>query len=369
MAEEEVNWFKRLTGAKVVSNLVAMKAKKAIDNKQATLKKSLDSEDTHTYEADVTTENGKVFTARVSPTELACTCSVGGRQTCYHVVACAVMSGDEEVLSAMLEGKQELKPLVLDKLEPEESEVQEIEGVIDEIGEPRFKYGRHKAIVVINGTKLWIEGDSREEVENKIRSLHIGDRIKTQYANKSKSGTYNVVTSPIVVVEPAKREVKQEAEPPVNILKAGGQELAQIIKADDLDEEMMIKEYLEGTEPYVYQMEVYEKNSNGKVEKRIKYTLSWAGMAEAMRRYGNLHVIEWGIQVLPSGKEMGYAKVRDVSRNIEMVGTAVRYTNIEHKENTLISKAVRNALRRLIPKSIQDTVVEEALKAKSVIVL
>jgi len=104
-----------------------------------------------------------------------------------------------------LEGKQALKPLIEDK------EVEVIEGVVSDKGTPKSKYGRFKAIIVISGVRVWIEGKNIEEVIQKLNNVNIGDRVKVTYVNKSKTSIYNVMEE-ITIIERAKPEEKEEVK-------------------------------------------------------------------------------------------------------------------------------------------------------------
>jgi len=149
-------------------------------------------------------------------------------------------------------------------------------------------------------------------------------------------------------------EVKKIIETDQKKMKLATEQIL-IKKADDLDERLIIEEHVEGTEPLVYQI-------------KDKYTPSIAGIFEACRRTGNIK-IEDGKLEKEDNKTVGKAWVRDMKNNNVIFGVAERYTNEEYKVTTLINKAIRNALRRAVPKKTLDEVVKEGLEAKSVLII
>lgn len=126
-------------------------------------------------------------------------------------------------------------------------------------------------------------------------------------------------------------------------------------KADELDEELIIKEHIEGSEPLVYKI-------------GDKYVLSIAGLFEASRRYGNIEIVDAKTE-REGNKIIGKAWVFDRNKNNKIIGIAERYTNQEFYITTLVNKAIRNALRRVVPRKILDEVMKEGLEAKSILII
>lgn len=126
-----------------------------------------------------------------------------------------------------------------------------------------------------------------------------------------------------------------------------------VLKADDMDEEIAIKEYIEGSEPLVYRI-------------GNKLVLSIRGWTQAMLYQGNIEIVDVRFDEV-GGKSIAKAIVRDTQRNITQIGIAERFTNTEFKWTTLASKAIRNALKKIISPAVEQRVIKEALEANQVI--
>jgi len=162
-----------------------------------------------------------------------------------------------------------------------------------------------------------------------------------------------------------KRRQEEQKKKAINAFeqaKARSEELKLIIKADELDEELAIKEYVEGTEPLVYRIQWKDK----KGEKRERLVLSIRGWTQAMLYQGNIEIADVRFEEV-GGKSIAKAIVRDTARNVTQIGIAERYTNDEFKWTTLASKAIRNALKKVISPAFEQRVIQEALEANLVI--
>jgi len=157
--------------------------------------------------------------------------------------------------------------------------------------------------------------------------------------------------------EEAKKKVLQKMTAMQKQQQGLDTEQQLILKADDMDEEIAIKEYIEGGEPLVYRI----KTSKGQ-----KLVLSIRGWTQAMLYQGNIEIVDVKFDEV-SGKSIAKAIVRDTRRNIQQIGIAERYTREEFKWTTLASKAIRNALKKIISPTIEQRVIKEALEAKQVI--
>jgi len=157
--------------------------------------------------------------------------------------------------------------------------------------------------------------------------------------------------------EEAKKKVLQKMTAMQKQQQGQDPEQQLILKADDMDEEIAIKEYLEGSEPLVYRI----KTSKGQ-----KLVLSIRGWTQAMLYQGNIEIVDVKFEEV-NGKSIAKAIVRDTRRNIQQIGIAERYTREEFKWTTLASKAIRNALKKIISPTIEQRVIIEALEAKQVI--
>jgi hypothetical protein len=152
-------------------------------------------------------------------------------------------------------------------------------------------------------------------------------------------------------------ESKRKSQVEKAIKKYQRQEQQLILKADDLDEQLAIKEFVEGTEPLVYRI----KTSRGE-----RLILSIRGWTQAMLYQGNIEIVDVKFEEV-GGKSIAKAIVRDTARNIVQIGIAERYTNNEFKWTTLASKAIRNALKKVISPKYEQLVIQEALNANLVI--
>jgi len=127
----------------------------------------------------------------------------------------------------------------------------------------------------------------------------------------------------------------------------------------DLYDELLIEEQVIGAKPLVY--EIPSKTGS-------TYVLSWEGLTEAMLRQGNIRVGDIEFKEL-GGKVIAIATVDDLKRNITMKGVAEVYQSEKSKYTTLSSKAIRNALRKIVSNKYQQQIIKEAITAKAVIVL
>ena len=191
-------------------------------------------------------------------------------------------------------------------------------------------------------SKSTLTGETLTEQGAFMEWLLIND-IKEQYLEKYKE------LKKVKKMEKAKQEVVQKAN---NILEKA------IIKADKMDE-MIIEEQLVGAKPLVYEI----PSSKGST-----YTLSVEGLNEAALRQGNIEVL--GVEYKEvAGRLIAEARVKDLKRNVIQIGVAEAYQSDKFKFTTLGSKAVRNALRKVVSQVIQQKVIKEAIEAKSYIAI
>jgi len=138
-----------------------------------------------------------------------------------------------------------------------------------------------------------------------------------------------------------------------------------IEKMDSLDEDLMLLDEANEHLPLAY---TYPDKKTGKE----KIILSWAGIVKAMRMQGNIEVEPPTFQEV-NGKIIATCKVRDLKRNIVMVGTAERVSpgrmGEEFKYTVLASKAIRNALKHIIEPKYLQMVIAEAKKRKSYVII
>jgi hypothetical protein len=99
-----------------------------------------------------------------------------------------------------------------------------------------------------------------------------------------------------------------------------------------------------------------------------KYTLSIKGLALARALQGNIWVEFVRFEKI-DGKLVAIAKAIDKKRNLIHYGYCEKYNNPDYKITQLASKAQRNAIKALILPHIEQKVIEQALTAKSVIIV
>ena len=145
----------------------------------------------------------------------------------------------------------------------------------------------------------------------------------------------------------------------MNMVKSAKTELQLIKKLDDLDEQIAIKDYVAGSAPLVYGI----KTKNG-----VKYELSIRGWIQAMLYQGNIEIVDVKFEQI-GDKTVAKAIVRDTARNIQTIGIAERVSNKEYFYTTLASKAIRNALKKIISPAFEQRVIKEAQEAKLVLTL
>jgi hypothetical protein len=238
-------------------------------------------------------------------------------------------------------------------LQPDEAQPNEKNGVV------RAKFCDYETLVRYD----WRNGEVWAKCTcQKYADLEPCEHIVSVFVNYAKSLKPQKKEEPTAkkdeidefLEERAKKEQKAKA-----IRKFAPQQAEQalIIKADDLDEQLAIKEFVEGTEPLVYRI----KTSRGE-----RLILSIRGWTQAMLYQGNIEIVDVKFEEV-GGKSIAKAIVRDTARNIVQIGIAERYTNNEFKWTTLASKAIRNALKKVISPKYEQLVIQEALNANLVI--
>lgn len=155
-------------------------------------------------------------------------------------------------------------------------------------------------------------------------------------------------------MENAKKEVIERVNS-----KAGTLTIDEAVILADKYDELLIEEQVLGAKPLVYEI---------KTSKGVQYVLSWEGLTEAMLRQGNIKVIDVEFEEV-AGKLIAKARVVDLKRNVEMLGVAEAYSNEKFKLTTLASKAIRNALRKVVSNVYQQQIIKEAKSVKSIIAL
>jgi len=133
-------------------------------------------------------------------------------------------------------------------------------------------------------------------------------------------------------------------------------ELQIIKKIDDLDEQIAIKEYVAGSVPLVYEI----PSRNGK-----KFELSIRGWVQAMLYQGNFEIEGVKFEEV-GGKIVAKAFVVDKVHNVKVVGIAERASNQDFFYTTLASKAIRNALKKIISPAFEQRVIKETMDSKLV---
>jgi len=187
-----------------------------------------------------------------------------------------------------------------------------------------------------------------------VYNKHIKDKVVEEESEKKDADKPKEPREDVKNQEEAKKKVLQKMTAMQKQQQGLDTEQQLILKADDMDEEIAIKEYLEGSEPLVYRI----KTSKGQ-----KLVLSIRGWTQAMLYQGNIEIVDVKFEEV-SGKSIAKAIVRDTRRNIQQIGIAERYTREEFKWTTLASKAIRNALKKIISPTIEQRVIREALEAK-----
>ncbi len=146
----------------------------------------------------------------------------------------------------------------------------------------------------------------------------------------------------------------------INFVKnAQTTELQIVKKLDDLDEQIAIKEYVAGSVPLVY--EIPTKNGT-------RFELSIRGWVQAMLYQGNIEIEDVKFEEI-GGKVVAKAFVVDKAHNVKVVGIAERASNQDFFYTTLASKAIRNALKKVISPAFEQRVIKEAIESKLVLTL
>ncbi|MHC1602378.1 MAG: hypothetical protein ACXQS4_04015, partial [Methermicoccaceae archaeon] len=130
---------------------------------------------------------------------------------------------------------------------------------------------------------------------------------------------------------------------------------------DSLDEQLIIEEEVLGAEPLVYRIPTKQGH---------KHILSMRGWVQAMLLQKNIVVEDIDFRTTVEGKDIAVARVKDLARNVSVMGVAERVgASSEFKWTVLASKATRNALKKLISPKYEHEVIAAALKQEHELVL
>ena len=125
--------------------------------------------------------------------------------------------------------------------------------------------------------------------------------------------------------------------------------------ADRLDEEQMrILDLTDWSEdvPLVY--EIKFRTKHGEVTRHI---ISWNGLIMACNMQGGIQVEKVEFTKTPDGKDCAIAVAVNTKTGVRMVGISTKYNNEEFKWETLASKAIRNAVKKVVdPQYIQQVI-------------
>ncbi len=132
----------------------------------------------------------------------------------------------------------------------------------------------------------------------------------------------------------------------------------EIAKAlDELDEKIIMKEWIVGQTPLVYRIMTRDQP---------RFQLSIRGWIEAALLQRNI-VVESIEFFSVKDKLVAIAWAKDVARNIRVFGIAERAQEGEFKLTILAHKALRNALKNLVAPEFERRVIEMAQEAKAVL--
>ena len=139
---------------------------------------------------------------------------------------------------------------------------------------------------------------------------------------------------------------------------------------DKLDEEMMKKidlTWLASDEyPLIYEFERTRKLKDGSVKKETVRQLTWAGWILAARKQGDIRVEPAEFVKLEDGTLMAIALATDLKTNLTMPGQSTKVYGKNYTYEVLASKAVRNALKKVIDPLIVEQVIEYAKRRKAI---
>ena len=134
--------------------------------------------------------------------------------------------------------------------------------------------------------------------------------------------------------------------------------------ADAIDEKLILNEWGGDAEPLIYHYKIWDKKAK---QYKTKVTLSMSGWALAMHKQGSIEVLDVVFEELKKGT-IAKAKVRDLIAKNTVIGVAERYNSEEFKYTVLASKAIRNALKKLINPIIVQNVIKYAKQSEKTVV-
>lgn len=188
--------------------------------------------------------------------------------------------------------------------------------------------------------------------------------IASMFFHLRKSGSANAETkSELRSVGETPEEGKSRAINNIRRAKSQVTELEYAKLADDIDELLAVKEFVAGSTTLVYKIPTKDGE---------KFELSVHGWTQAMlyqaAELGDIE-IEDVIFEERKGKVIAKAFVKAKIGNnyVRSIGIAEKASNQDFFYTTLASKAIRNALKRVISQKYVQKVIEEAEKAQLVI--
>jgi len=137
-----------------------------------------------------------------------------------------------------------------------------------------------------------------------------------------------------------------------------------ILLADAIDEKLILNEWDGDAEPLIYHYKIWDKKAK---QYKTKITLSMSGWTLAMHKQGSIEVLDVVFEELKKGT-IAKAKVRDLMAKNTVIGVAERYNSEEFKYTVLASKAIRNALKKLINPIIVQNVIRYAKQSDKTVV-
>lgn len=167
--------------------------------------------------------------------------------------------------------------------------------------------------------------------------------------------------------ERADEKAKKTAERVQKIIDKDEQ---AVILMDKMDEEMMLKLDIgwmaEEEYPLLYEFEREVKLKDGSKKIELVRQLTWAGWIMAARLQGNIKVEPAKFERLKDGTVIASAFATDLEKNVTMPGQSTKIYGKRYVYEVLSSKAIRNALKRVIDPTIVEQVVEYAKKRNAI---
>lgn len=208
-------------------------------------------------------------------------------------------------------------------------------------------------IVIASKTKLAFKMDKSYDVTGIMEKNHfLATKMETVKPPKKKEKPA-IEFKPVVRTQRQALELEPEEEKGIVVKQEDN-----IYEISERKDEIQMADELKGkvVEVYFYQFDQWDQRQG----KKVKQTgISYAGVKKVINQMGNVHILteedKWVEYDERRKLWVSKIKVRDVKKNLDSIGIASckeEGYNMEFADRIALSKALRNAWRRLIDEAL-----------------